>query len=157
LVVALVFGYLGLISGAFLNATLQQKKQTMIITIALALNIVLNLLLIPEYGIIAAAISALCGNILLWLLGLYFVKKSAQINLGLLSKGFMRALIPAVIMGIVVYALCFKMNFFIASLIGAVIYFSLLFATGGISVTFIREMRGKLRPNKSYENTDNHA
>jgi O-antigen/teichoic acid export membrane protein len=157
LVVALVFGYLGLISGAFLNATLQQKKQTMIITLALVLNIFLNLLLIPEFGIIAAAISALCGNMLLWLLGLYFVQKQAQINLGALFGGFMRALIPAVIMGIAVYALCLKINFIVASLIGAVIYFSLLFATGGISMTFIREMRDKLRPNKTYENTDNNA
>lgn len=157
LVVALVFGYLGLISGAFLNATLQQKKQTMIISLSLVLNIVLNLMLIPEFGIVAAAISALCGNMLLWLLGLYFVKKSAEINLGALLNGFMRALVPAVIMGVIVYAMCFKTNFIVASVIGAAIYFGLLFATGGISMAFIREMRDKILPNKSYENSDNHA
>ncbi|EKE05577.1 MAG: hypothetical protein ACD_19C00208G0001, partial [uncultured bacterium] len=69
LVGGLVFSFIGFPIGAFLNACDKQKTQTAIVGFAMVINIALNLLLIPNFGVVGAAISALVGNFLLTILG----------------------------------------------------------------------------------------
>jgi O-antigen/teichoic acid export membrane protein len=61
--------------GNFLNAANKQVLNTLNTGIILAVNIVLNLILIPKYNIIGAAIAASISNFLLVLLGLPWVYK----------------------------------------------------------------------------------
>jgi O-antigen/teichoic acid export membrane protein len=77
---SLIFGFLALITGALLNATNNQKTQTSLITVVLVFNIILNLLLLPRFGIVGAAIAALCSNMLLCFAGLYFSVRSVPID-----------------------------------------------------------------------------
>ncbi|MFA7653576.1 MAG: flippase [Candidatus Magasanikbacteria bacterium] len=134
LVVGLVFIFLSFVTGAFLNATNRQSIQTALMAIALAINLASNIILIPRFGIIGAAISALISNLILWLSGYIIVQKIARINSGEIIKYFLQTFIPAVVMGTVVYYLSARIYFIWTIPIGAVVYFILLFLTGGINI-----------------------
>ncbi|MEK7680937.1 MAG: flippase [Patescibacteria group bacterium] len=138
LLISLVFGYHSFITAALLNATNKQKIQTSIIASALALNLVLNILFMSKYRINAAAFSALMSNILLCFAGLFYARKQVAIDLNELLKLALKTLLPAIIMGLAVYYLSFKMNFLLTIPIGAFIYFVLLFINGSISLKNIR-------------------
>lgn len=148
LLVSLIFSYLSIISGALLNATGQQKKQTGIISLALVCNIVLNLFLIPAYGIVGAAVSALACNILLWTLGFYFVRRSVMVYSMSLLKNGLHILIMAFGMAILVYFLTKRFNFLLTIPVGAIIYFALLFGSGIISKQLIVSVWDKIRIRK---------
>ena len=70
--VSLIFGYMGFITGALLNATNNQKTQTGLLGSSLVINVILNLILLPRLGIVGAAISALVSNTFLCLGGYFF-------------------------------------------------------------------------------------
>ncbi|MCX6782195.1 MAG: flippase [Candidatus Magasanikbacteria bacterium] len=157
LVIALVFGYLALISGALLNAVGEQRKQTMLMAVVLVINIIANVILIPRYGINGAAISALIGNFALWIIGYILVSRIVEINGSILLKYCIKAFVPAIIMGAVIFWSAERMNVIFAIPTGAVLYLGLLFITGGISKEIIKEIRTKLTGNSNYENIDNNA
>ena len=157
LVIALIFGYLALITGAFLNAVGEQKKQTMLMALVLICNIVANLILIPRHGIVGAAISALIGNVLLWSIGYLLVRRLARIRGSMLWSYCLRALIPALAMGGIILWLSGRISVIFAIPLGAAIYFGLLFVTGGISREIISEIKTKLSSTKQYENPDHNA
>lgn len=157
LVFSLVFGYLALISGALLNAIGQQRKQTTNIFIALVVNVILNTVFIPRFGIIGAAIAALSSNIVLWFLGIYFVGKYVVIEKARLLTKAIRAAVPSVVMGICVFWLCGKINFLYTIPVGGIIYFILLYATGGVTKELIFEFINKIFRKATYENSNNNA
>lgn len=157
LVFSLIFGYLAFITGALLNAIGQQKKQTGVIGIALISNVALNLILIPRYGIVGAAVSALISNSIMWSCGLALACRYTALSISGLVKQSVRSLVPSIIMGVIVYWLCLKMNFIFAIPIGAVIYVVLLFVFGGLTKNVIGELKSKLIGKSSYENFNNNS
>jgi len=66
LLAGLVFSYISFPIGAFLNACNRQATQTAIVFFVMILNIALNFFLIPRYGVVGAAVSALAGNFVLF-------------------------------------------------------------------------------------------
>jgi len=144
LLVSLVFGFLALITGALLNATNKQKIQTGLITGALIIDVISNLILMPRLGITGAAISALISNFFLWAGGYYFSSRQVDISFKNILKYFNQTFWPAVLMGVVVYFLNFKISFIFAIPIGAVLYFALLFITGGIDKEKILKIKSKI-------------
>lgn len=75
LLASLVFAFLDFPVGSLLNACHRQSAQTAVMGGAMALNIILNLTLIPYFGILGAALSALVGNFVLFLAGFLLVPK----------------------------------------------------------------------------------
>ncbi len=71
---ALIFSFIAFPVGALLNAAGLQKLQTIAMGITLAVNAAMNVILIPHFGPIGAAISALVGNTLLFGCGVWFVE-----------------------------------------------------------------------------------
>ena len=157
LVGSLIFGYLALISGTFINAIGQQKKQTSLMAMALVVNVIANLLLIPRLGIVGAAISALISNFLLWLIGLCLVRRYAEIDLTAIASYTVKAVVPAAIMAIIVYWLCGALNFIIAIPIGVVAYLIMLFITGALTKDIMAEIRFKIIDKQPYEDINNNA
>lgn len=157
LVFSLIFSYLALVSGTLLNAIGQQRKQTMIMAIVLIINVILNLILLPKIGINGAAISALAGNFILWIIGYILVRKFIIISARRIFGYFVRSFIPAVIMGAIVLWLGQIMNFIYTVPIGIILYFGMLFVTGGLNKEIVNETRYKLFGKDAYENIDYHA
>lgn len=149
LMISLIFSFLSFITGALLNAINRQKTQTTIMAVALGLNIVLNLALLPVMSIAGAAIAALASNIALVSLGFYLAKKDIPLNLKNICRQAMRVFWPALAMGLVVYFFSDKINFMILILSGAVVYFGLLFASGAMDKETISRLILKVKLSKN--------
>ncbi len=136
--ISLFFSYLSIISGALLNATNRQKIQTGLIAVALAINIILNVILIPMFGIIGAAYAALISNFALWFLGLIFIRRVIILpNTRLLQNG-VHVFSLAVFMAILVYFLTLNISFFITIPVGILVYSMLLFLTGMVDRALLK-------------------
>ena len=144
LLISLIFGFLSFITGALLNASNRQKVQTALVAVALVVNIIMNVILLPRVGIIGAAFSALAGNIILCFGGIYFAGQFAVLDFKRIFISINQTLWPALIMAMAVYYMSQWMNFLITIPIGAVLYFILLFITGGLSASMIKEAKEKI-------------
>ena len=129
LLLSLIFGFLTFITGALLNATNKQKIQTGLVSVALVVNIILNLILLPIFNITGAAIAALVSNVILCGLGLYFSTRQVEINLKNIWHYLNQTLWPALVMAVIVYALSFKLHYLITIVIGGIVYLGLLYIT----------------------------
>ncbi|MFA5062064.1 MAG: flippase [Patescibacteria group bacterium] len=146
---SLIFTFLGLITGALLNATNRQKTQTWLVGVALVVSVVLNLILLPILRLNGAAISVLVSNTVLVVGGYLFARRELNIKFRNILKYINQTLWPAVVMGGVVYYLSLKINFIWTIPIGAVVYFGLLFLTGGINIGQIKNIINKIFKNKT--------
>ena len=66
IIFSLIFAFLYWPSGSLLNASDRQKQNTVVMGVTMCANIIANIVLIPRFGPVGAAISALIGNFLLW-------------------------------------------------------------------------------------------
>lgn len=151
LLVSLVFGFLAFITGALLNATNKQKTQTGLMGLVLLVNVILNLILLPKLKINGAAIAALISNLLLCLLGFYFVRRQAPISLKNIFKYLNQTLWPALAMAVVVYGLSFKIHYLFTILIGGFIYIVLIYCTGVVTKQNILIIFNKIKRPKSLQ------
>ena len=139
LLVGLVFSYVSFPIGAFLNACNKQAVQTAIIGLVMVINIILNVILIPQSGIIGAAAAALAGNSLLAALGYIVVPKIASVSHRFLLKTFFQVSFAAVVMGAVVWYINIRHHFVFAIFIGAMVYPVMLFVTRAVTKRQLRE------------------
>lgn len=139
LILGLIFSFVSFPIGAFLNATNRQTTQTIIVFCVLVLNVVLNIILIPQYGVIGAAISATVGNVLLTAVGYYFISRSSNISHKFISLTFLQVLVAGVIMGLAVWQINIYANYLVAILGGALIYLVALFGVRGMTIPQIKE------------------
>ena len=144
LAISLIFGYLSFITGALLNATNKQKTQTGLIGFSLVLSIILNLILLPRWGIIGAASAALASNFILCLGGFYFASREIPVRYGQLLRYANQSFWPALFMALIVYFLEQKIYFILTIPIGAMIYVCALFLTGAVNVQMVRQMYSKV-------------
>jgi O-antigen/teichoic acid export membrane protein len=149
LIPSLIFTFLALLNGAFLNAINRQKIQTLVVGVALSVSVILNLILLPRVGIIGAAVSALISHFIFCWLGFYFIKKHIQVKILEVIKLFLKIMIPAGIMAGLVFYLSDKINFLLTIPLGAVIYIGLIFLSGGLDKAIILDTREKLLRKKS--------
>jgi len=117
--------------GAFLNATSRQRRNTANIGIAVIINIILNLILIPKMIYTGAAIASLTSTIVILALGLWVVPQVVKYNKKYVLISFLKSLFAALIMGIILYSLINKLHFGILILLGILIYFAVLFLVRG--------------------------
>lgn len=133
LVVSLIFTFLSFVNGSLLNALDRQKTQTALIALALTCNILLNLYLLPLFGVQGAAISAVIASFLLWLMGYIAVSKTIAVNHGAIAKIFWRTAWPAIVMAVPLYIFAPSVNFVALIVLGALLYCGLLLVSGGIT------------------------
>ncbi|EKD42853.1 MAG: polysaccharide biosynthesis protein [uncultured bacterium] len=148
LMISLIFGFLGFITAAVLNATNHQKKQTSLLAVALFVNILLNLYLLPRSGIMGAAVAALVSNIVLCLGGLWYCNKIILIDKLILFKYLNQSFWPAATMGVLCFYLSKYLHFIFVIPIGALVYFVALFMIGGIDRNLIARTYNKIFKNQ---------
>jgi O-antigen/teichoic acid export membrane protein len=145
LLVGLIFSFISFPIGAFLNACDRQKSQTTIVGVVLLTNIILNLLLIPRVGVVGAAISATVGNVLLTIIGMSVSRKIVDIWNTKFITDILVYVIAGTIMGVTVFYVNRFSHFTIAILTGVVVYPFVLFLTGRLSNTQLRELSHIIR------------
>lgn len=139
LLIGLIFSYVSFPIGAFLNACNKQNTQTVIIGVVMIVNIVLNVLLIPKYGVIGASCTALIGNILLTILGYAIVPKITKISHAYLMKSFLQLLLSVMVMAVSVWYINKFYHFAFAIAAGAMVYPAMLFITGAVTKSQMKE------------------
>ena len=133
---------LAFVSGLFGHALIAGGRQGSALRLALAalaFNLVLNLALVPPYGIEAAAAVALASELLLVAGGLVLVRR----DLGLTPhfRLLWRAPAAAAVMGAVL-ALVSELPLTVLLALGAALYVTLLWALGGLDRRGLGELRG---------------
>lgn len=139
LIVSLIFSFISFPLGACLNACDRQKTQTTIVGIVMVLNIIMNLFLIPHWGAVGAAVSALIGNVLLTVVGYAVVTRVTTMAHREIFMKFFQIFLSAVLMGVVVWLLGKHVYYLVAILCGIPMYVCCLLLTRTISVAMIRE------------------
>jgi len=131
IILSLLFIFINFPVGSLLNACDRQKQNTLNMVIAAILSVALNLILIPRFQALGASITVLVTNALMTFLGFYWARGAISYNLKKILKTFLKILICALAMGILVWYLKNYLNIFVLIILGAIIYFLLLFAIGG--------------------------
>ena len=124
LISGLVVVFLNFPVGAFLNACNQQKTNTINMGITVAINILLNILLVGVLNLsfTGAAIAALISGIILFTLGLRKVGQIIEYNKKFLSITFLKSLASAVFMALILYLTINYLPFYISIFFGILIY-----------------------------------
>lgn len=125
-----IFVFLSNIIGWFLNAINQQKIFTYCTGLSLAINVILNALLIPRFSYIGASIATLATTIINFLLLYYFNSKSGY-HIGIL-KLIIKPFAGAAIMGFFIFFFGAKIHLLLLVPISALIYLSSLALMGDI-------------------------
>jgi len=138
LIFVLFFIFLDFPIGSLLNAADRQGTKTAIMGVTMVVNVVLNLLLIPEFGILVACYAALGSFFVLFAGGLIFVPQIITMKWGRLLKRLLPILFAGLVMGVIAYTLKAYLHFTLVIAVAGVIYFSLLFAFKSLKMEHVR-------------------
>ena len=120
-----------------LNAFGLERKYLKVVAISASMNFMLNLILIPKYGYIAAALVTTLTEVINLMLMRYHIRKIVKFND---FKEISILVIPSVIMVLALIILrMFISNIFILILISIVIYFAVLFIFKIVSINELKE------------------
>ncbi|MBU1145958.1 flippase [Patescibacteria group bacterium] len=129
---AVVFIFLNYPIGSLLNATDRQMTNTIIMGVCMALNVVLNVILIPRFSYLGAAISTVISHTLLFTIGLIFAGRVVAYNKKFIFIALFKIVISAGAMSAVIIYLRPYVYWVFLIPIGAIIYFVLLFLLRGM-------------------------
>lgn len=144
LVISLIFSFLSFPVSAFLNACNRQKTQTTIIGSVMLLNIVMNILFIPTFGIVGSALTAFLGNFFLLVLGYAIVPSITKISHLFLFKTGLQVMASTTVMGGLVYFLLGQYHIVYAIGAGAIVYPLMLLLTGCVRKAQIHEVFARI-------------
>ncbi|MFH1426649.1 MAG: oligosaccharide flippase family protein [Candidatus Kerfeldbacteria bacterium] len=130
--------------GNFLNAVNRQKLNTLNMSIALVVNIVLNVILIPYYTFNGAAIAAVASAIVLVALGLPWVYKISPFNFAFLLKKFSLVAAAAGLMSFVLFFVQHNYSLIVLIPMGVLLYVSALLLTNGITKEELQKFKSSL-------------
>lgn len=122
LVWGVIFGFMEFPLGSILSAIGQQRKNTITRGIVMTSNIILNIILIPIYQHVGAAIAAVVSYSLLTFIGIYWVQKYVKVAWSMLIKAFAKIVLASVLMGAAVYLLLAFLHFSLIVVLGVIIY-----------------------------------
>jgi O-antigen/teichoic acid export membrane protein len=127
IIISLFFIFLNYPIGSLLNACDRQKKNTYNMGFTVVLSVILNLILIPMYQAVGAAITVLISNMFMFFLGLYYSSQIIDLRLKSNFIVFLKTLISAIIMALAVYILKDYFHMLILILLAILIYFIFIF------------------------------
>ena len=132
IIAAVPFMFLNFPIGSLLNACDRQKLNTLNMGIVLAISIIMNIILIPRFGAVGASITVLATNILMFIIGLSIVSNIISYRPNKIIGVAIRVMVSVLAMAAVIVFLKAKLNLVILIILGAIIYFTLMFVLGGI-------------------------
>lgn len=142
LIFTIIFNSLISLQTALLVAANKQQLNNISVSACAVLNIILNLILIPQYGYFGAGIATLISAVSLYLFGFYFIHH----NIGIVpfNVKLVKYIIASIGMGIILIQV--HANVIIQVIIGIVAYISLLllfevFSIGNLSL--IKKLKEK--------------
>ncbi len=151
LVFVLIFIFLDYPLGSLLNATNRQTIKTGIMGVTMVINVIANLVFIPQYGVVGACISALICFAFMFGAGWLAVHRAIGLSPLELWREVGRLIISALAMAVVVVLVKPYVHFVLAIPLGGVVYLALAGYSGAINQEHWRGFIRLLRPKKIYE------
>lgn len=131
-IISLFFIFLNFPIGSLLNACDKQRKNTFNMGIVMAVSIVLNLILIPVYKVVGASITVLITNALMFVLGMFAVRKIIVYRAAKNIRMFLKVVAASILMGLIIFCGKAYLNIFVVTLLGGSLYFIFLYLLGAI-------------------------
>ena len=139
LLAGMLFTFSAFPIGALLNACDRQKTQSVIVGVVMAVDVALNVILIPKYGIVGSALASLCGNVVMATLGYIVAPRIVQFSQWKVFKSLLQTFVAAGVMGFGVWFVRDSLPLVFSILVGAIVYVTALFFTRAITKEYIRE------------------
>lgn len=152
LIFVLLFIFLDFPIGSLLNATGNQAVKTGLMGGAMVINIVGNLVLVPQYGIMGAAIAALFTFTFLFCGGWIAVARITAASFTELIRETFGFFAAGAVMAIVVMLTKEYVYWMLTIPIGAAVFFGIAFATRTLTVGHFKEARNLIRRPKYVQN-----
>lgn len=137
--------------GSLLNAANRQATKTAVMGVTMVINVLLNLALIPAFGILGAAYSAVASFVFLFAAGFWFVPRIIP------AYGFprlLRTVVPIVfsgaVMGLAARMLLPFAGFLLVLPVSAVVYAAMLFVTKSVRTQHLASALRLIRRKTSY-------
>lgn len=140
LIFALIFGFLYWPTGSLLNASNRQTLNTTALGVTVVANVSLNFYLLPRYGAIGAASTALATNALLFALSAAFMWGVVKLNAKRLFSPVFKTLFAASFMALSVTLLKPYLPLVGLMAAGAVVYVVVIIGVRGVTVAEARSM-----------------
>lgn len=134
--------------GAMLNACNKQTRNTVNLGIVAGFNIIINLILIPLYSYIGAAIATLLSYGLLFILGIIVVDKIVVYDKKYLIISLIKNIFSSAVMAMFIIFTKNHLHFVIVIPVAAIIYFVTLYIVRGFNKEDISEIVEKIMPNR---------
>ena len=126
--------------GALLNACNRQVRNTINIGVVMVINIVLNLYLIPKYGVAGAASASSISTLIMFVLQLYVAGQIVKMDAWYLAKQFAKVLLAGIVMYLVIIYLKASVFYLLLIPAGAMVFFIVLFMTKSFTVKEFKEL-----------------
>lgn len=144
LIVSLIFAFISFPLGAALNASGHERRQTWLTAGTLLVNVIANLIYIPQYGATGAASAALLGNFTLGTVGFFLLPKQLRVDFSILGPVLIKLLLAVGSMGFAVYEVYqSSTNLFLAIGIGGLVYTGLVALTGLLKKSELKKLHFK--------------
>jgi len=130
--IALIFIFINYPIGSLLNACDRQKDNTRNILIVLIFSVILNMILIPLFKVVGASITVVLTNMLMFILGMYYVPKIINYKPKDNIIFFIKTIISALVMGIATYFLKNYLNILAVVAISGFVYFIMILLLGAV-------------------------
>lgn len=119
--------------GSILNACNKQAINTLNLGLTMVLNIILNVILIPKYQHLGAAIAALTSLSFMFIINLAWVPKIIKLNYKFFAAKIAKALTASIIMAIIIIYLKETVHFIFLIILGALLYSGIMYLIKGFT------------------------
>ncbi len=140
LILSLIFLFLTFPVGSLLSAGGRQRRNSANLAATVIVSIIMNVVLIPRYGAVGAAITSLVGSIIYLFLGLIVVPRLITVDLWLLAKTTSKTLLAAGVMVLVIYGLLTLMSPWLLILIGITVYILAILLLQALTVNELKAL-----------------
>jgi O-antigen/teichoic acid export membrane protein len=123
-----------------LNACDRQTRNTVNIGIIMVINVILNLILIPRYSVIGAAVASTFSTLLMSVLQIYVARLIIKIDVWYLIKQFSKIIFAGLAMYLVIIWLKSTVFYLFLIPFGAVIFFLVLFIIKGFTLSEFKDL-----------------
>lgn len=131
--------------GALLNAMHRASLKTVAMVVTMAVNVILNLWLVPVYGPVGAAWAGVCSFWGLYAIGAWFTREQAG-GIGIFLDLTARALVAASVSWFAWHEIAAPMHVVPAGIFGAAVAVLMAFVTGLMTVQDVAAVIAQVRP-----------
>ena len=108
--------------GSLLSAGGRQKRNTLNLLITVVISVALNIMLIPQYQAVGAAVASLVSAVIYFILGWSVIHQLIQVSYKQIIFNVFRVGLSAICMGIIIKVLQPQLNLLLVIFIGMVSY-----------------------------------